>query len=210
MVRRGEEAMATRLIIPGLNGSGPGHWQQYWLADDPDAVLVEQRDWSRPDLGEWLVRLEEALRAHPGATLVAHSFGSLVAANLAGRPSAALVGAALLVAPCDPDRVRSMHPGAVGDAVLPFAKASFPTTVVGSRDDPYMSFEDAKSLADGLNGAFVDLGHAGHINIQSGHGRWPAGYRLAQRVESADRRMLAQSFAAASLQAAPAYLRSHS
>ncbi|WP_137154686.1 alpha/beta hydrolase [Rhizobium sp. FKL33] len=202
--------MATRLIIPGLNGSGPGHWQHDWLADDPDAVLVQQRDWARPDLGEWLVRLEDALRDHPGATLVAHSFGALVAANLAGRPAAALVGAALLVAPCDPDRVRSLHPGAVGTAMLPCARASFPVTVVASRNDPYMSIEDARSMADGLNGGFVDLGRAGHINISSGHGRWPAGYRLAQRLENADRRLFAQSFAAASSQAAPAYLRSQS
>ncbi|MDH6265701.1 putative alpha/beta hydrolase family esterase [Rhizobium sp. SG_E_25_P2] len=202
--------MSTRLIIPGLNGSGPGHWQDHWLGEDPDAVLVKQDDWSRPDLGEWLIRLEIALRDHPGATLVAHSFGALVAANLAGRPSAALVGAALLVAPCDPDRVRRLHPGAVGAAALPCAPASFPTTVVGSRNDPYMPLDDARSLADGLNGDFVDLGHAGHININSGHGSWPAGYRLAQRLEDGGRRILAQAFAAASSQAAPAYLRSQS
>lgn len=202
--------MATRLIIPGLNGSGPGHWQHYWLADDPDAVLVEQRDWSRPDLGEWLIRVEEALREHPGATLIAHSFGALVAANLAGRPSSALVGAALLVAPCDPDRVRAMHPGAVGNAMLPCAKASFPTIVVGSRNDPYMNFEDARSLSEGLNGAFVDHGRAGHINIDSGHGRWPVGYRLAQRLDNAEHSFLAQSLAAFASQAVSVSFRSKS
>jgi predicted alpha/beta hydrolase family esterase len=210
MVRRGEEAMSTRLIIPGLNGSGPGHWQHHWLKDDVDAVLVEQRDWARPDLGEWLIQLELALRAHPGATLVAHSFGALVAANLAGRPSASLVGAALLVAPCDPDLVRSRHPGVVGAAALPCARASFPTLILGSRNDPYMRFVDAKALAEKLNGGFVDLGHAGHVNIDSGHGRWPAGYRLARRLERGGRRIFAKSSAAASSQASSAYLRSHS
>ncbi|MCV3765915.1 RBBP9/YdeN family alpha/beta hydrolase [Rhizobium sp. TRM95796] len=202
--------MSTRLIIPGMNGSGPGHWQQHWLEDDADAVLVEQRNWARPDLGEWLVRLERAIYEHPGATLVAHSFGALVAANLAGRPAASKVGAALLVAPCDPDRVRSLHPGAVGAAALPCAGAAFPTLVVGSRNDPYMRFADAKALSERLNGGFVDLGHAGHVNIDSGHGRWPAGYRLAHRLENSDGRRIAQTFAAAPSHISSAYLRSPS
>lgn len=200
--------MATRLIIPGLNGSGPGHWQHYWLADDPDSVLVEQRDWSRPDLGEWLLRLEDALRDHPGATLIAHSFGALVAANLAGRPTAALAGAALLVAPCDPERLRSLHPDVVGDAMLPCAPASFPTTVIGSRNDPYMALQDARAFAEGLSGSFVDIGHAGHVNIDSGHGCWPAAYRMAQRLEDAGRRPDKLILAAAPSQTAATRFRS--
>ena len=40
--------MTATLIIPGLYGSGEGHWQRYWLRDRPDSVLVEQDDWDDP------------------------------------------------------------------------------------------------------------------------------------------------------------------
>ena len=41
--------MVKRLIVPGLEGSGEGHWQRWWLTQDPDARIVEQDDWHRPD-----------------------------------------------------------------------------------------------------------------------------------------------------------------
>ena len=49
--------MATTLIIPGLGGSGPGHWQDWWLRNDPNAVLVEQANWRRPSPEAWAERL---------------------------------------------------------------------------------------------------------------------------------------------------------
>jgi predicted alpha/beta hydrolase family esterase len=176
--------MPTKLIIPGLNGSGEGHWQDYWLKDDQDAVLVVQRDWARPDISEWVDRVERALARYPGSILIAHSIGTLVAANLATRTSRHLVKGALLVAPCDLARVDSLHPGAVEDwQGVPTKKLPFPSTVVASRNDPYMAFDDAKSFADRLGSDFIDLGRAGHINSASGYGRWRKGYRLAARLE---------------------------
>lgn len=175
--------MRTKLIIPGLNGSGEGHWQDHWLRDDPDAILVEQRDWSRPDLIEWTSRLETALAQHPGSILVAHSIGAYVAANLATRPSRHLVKGALLVAPVDPFRVNSLHPGSVELRPTKGGPLPFPSILVASRDDPYMGFEDARAYAHSLGSDFIDLGLAGHINIDSGYGRWKKGYRLAARLE---------------------------
>jgi predicted alpha/beta hydrolase family esterase len=175
--------MPTKLIIPGLNGSGEGHWQDHWLKDDADAVLVEQRDWSRPDLNEWTDRVETALARHPGSILIAHSIGAFVAANLAARPSRHLVKGAMLVAPVDPFRVSILHPGAVELRPMPVGTLPFPSILVASRDDPYMAFEDARIYADSLGSDFVDLGLAGHINIGSGYGRWKKGYRLAARFD---------------------------
>lgn len=42
--------MAKTLIIPGLFGSGAGHWQRHWLDDQQQATLVEQDDWDHPVL----------------------------------------------------------------------------------------------------------------------------------------------------------------
>jgi hypothetical protein len=175
--------MPTKLIIPGLNGSGEGHWQDYWLKDDPDAILVEQRDWSKPDLIEWMSKVEKALTQHPGSILIAHSIGAFIAASLATRPCRHLVKGALLVAPCDLMRVSSIHPGVVELRPMPTQILPFPSVLVASRNDPYMPFENAKAFADSLGSDFVDLGRAGHINIDSGYGRWRRGYRLAARLE---------------------------
>lgn len=80
--------MTTTLILPGLNGSGEEHWQRHWLMEHDDAVLVHQEHWDRPVLEDWLYNLESELIAHPGAVLVAHSLGCVLAAKLAGRPAA--------------------------------------------------------------------------------------------------------------------------
>ena len=37
------------LIIPGLGGSGPVHWQTRWQEKLSTARRVEQADWDRPD-----------------------------------------------------------------------------------------------------------------------------------------------------------------
>ena len=42
------------LVIPGLNDSGPAHWQSWLQAQyGRRAVRVEQDDWQRADLARW-------------------------------------------------------------------------------------------------------------------------------------------------------------
>lgn len=174
----------TTLIIPGVNGSGPGHWQDYWLHDNPEALLVDQEDWACPRIEDWLYRLEGELVAHPGAILVAHSLGTLLVAHLAHRPAAAHVAGALLVAPCDLDVVRKLHPGARRFGAMPLDRLPFPALVVGSTNDPYMGASQAQALADTWGAPFLSLGAAGHINVASGYGRWEEGYALALNFAS--------------------------
>jgi uncharacterized protein len=177
------------LIVPGLNGSGAGHWQQHWLVDHDDAVLVEQADWSNPQAGRWLHRLERAVIANPGAIIIAHSLGTILAARLATSSVAPLVGGALLVAPADIERTGELHARTYEFGSLPLDPLPFPALVVASRDDIYMARDKARDLAAAWRSPFLDIGNAGHINIASGFGRWPAGYQLAgQVIARADRR----------------------
>jgi hypothetical protein len=116
--------------------------------------------------------------------LVAHSFGAILCAGLAHERIAAKIGAALLVAPCDLDRARAMHPGSIhGFGAMPALRLPFPTVVVASRNDPYMDFPAAIRMAGIWGASCVDLGEAGHINIASGHGHWPLGHALALMLE---------------------------
>ncbi|TCL68363.1 alpha/beta hydrolase [Rhizobium sp. BK251] len=184
--------MARTLIFPGLNGSGEGHWQQYWAQDDATALIVQQRDWERPVLDEWAARAEAALVACGEAFIVAHSLGCLLAARLADRPVARRIKGALLVAPCDLERTERLHPGQIEFADMPARELPFSTLVVGSLDDHYMSFERLRHYASLWKSDLIHLGHAGHINVASGFGRWQDGYDLVKRLKTqSDRPALA-------------------
>lgn len=176
------------LVVPGLNGSGDGHWQRFWLEDFEDAKLVEQADWSNPEAGRWQQGLEEAVLANPGAIIVAHSLGTILVARLANSAVASLVGGALLVAPADIERTSALHARSYEFGRIPIDPLPFPAQVVASRDDVYMTLEKAIRLAKSWQAPLVDAGYVGHINVASGFGRWVEGYELARQVaERADR-----------------------
>ena len=101
------------LIVPGLHGSGPAHWQTWLEAHWRDAVRVQQADSSSPDLERWAACIARTVASDAGAdwVAVAHSFGTLaLARHLAQRmPGRHGVAAALLVAPAEPDRFGVAH-----------------------------------------------------------------------------------------------------
>jgi Predicted esterase of the alpha/beta hydrolase fold len=171
------------LVLPGLNGSGDGHWQRHWLNDRPTARLVEQHNWDCPDLDDWRDRLADELSQHDGVWIVAHSLGCILTANLAASPLAARIKGALLVAPCDLARVERLHPCVVNFGAMPERRLPFPSLVVASLNDPYMDFETTRRMVSLWGSELADLGYAGHINIASGYGRWPLGYQLLDLVK---------------------------
>jgi len=168
----------TVLILPGWQNSGPAHWQSRWEALH-GYVRVQQHDWMQPLRGDWMAQLEEAVLAAPGpVVLAAHSLGCMLTAAWAShsRNTHRVLGA-LLVAPGDPEReelravLKSWSP--VVTQRLPFA-----SILVGSQTDPYCSFARAQGFARAWGSEFVDYGHAGHINAESGLGDWPQGQAL--------------------------------
>lgn len=173
----------SRLIIPGWQGSGHGHWQRRWLDVDADARIVEQDDWHAPKLEAWLGRLDAAIRRTRQPVLIAHSLGAVLVAHYARRYPRAPIAGALLVAPADTESLAADHPLA-DFAPVPLARLPFPTTLALSRNDPYISVERGRLFASRWGSELIDLGHAGHVNTESGHGHWPAGFWLASRLGS--------------------------
>jgi len=172
----------TVLIIPGLHGSGPAHWQSQWQASMPDAERVELTKWHSPDLATWLDCLVAHVCRRPGAILVGHSLGATLVAQLSAHHPELDVGGALLVAPADPERRRSKIPGIATFGPLPIDPLNFPAILVASQTDPFMAQDRARIIANLWEAAFVDAGDAGHINVASGHGAWPAGLRLLDQL----------------------------
>ena len=170
------------LLLPGWQNSGPAHWQSRWEHRYGD-LRVEQHDWMFPLRGDWIARLEEVLLAQSGPSiLVAHSLGCmLTAAWAAHSKNTHLVQGALLVAPGDPEReelraaLRSWSP--IVQNRLPFK-----SLLLGSRNDPYCSFERAREFATAWGCEFQDYGHTGHINADSGLGDWPEGRTLLAQL----------------------------
>lgn len=168
------------LIIPGLHNSGPAHWQSHWQILLPNAERVEQTDWEKPTLGDWVASLVESIRRHPGAILVGHSLGCALIAHLARLRGARGIAGALLVAPADVNRDGPAGKLLLGFGPMPTLRLPFPSIVVGSRNDPYVGYDQSRMLAEAWGARFVDAGFAGHINIASGHGPWPEGLRLLE------------------------------
>jgi len=166
------------LVLPGYGDSGPDHWQSHWERADPALRRVVQDDWLLPKLTDWLARLDEAVAACAAPPVfAAHSLACALVAHWAARPGGRTRGA-LLVAPADvdspahtPDEVRSFSP-------LPTARLPFPTIVVASSDDPFVTVDRAAALARAWGSRLVTLEGAAHINADAGFGPWPEGRQL--------------------------------
>ncbi|MDZ7864994.1 RBBP9/YdeN family alpha/beta hydrolase [Acidovorax sp.] len=174
----------TVLVLPGWQSSGPTHWQSRWEAQH-GFHRVEQHDWMRPLRGDWTARLEETIVDAPGpVVLVAHSLGCILTAWWAAHSSHThRVKGALLVAPGDVERedIAGYLPGWSPIARQPLP---FPAVLVGSRNDPYCSFERAEGMARAWGARFIDHGERGHINAESGLADWPEGQALLAGLRS--------------------------
>jgi predicted alpha/beta hydrolase family esterase len=172
------------LIIPGLGDSGPQHWQSLWEASHPEYQRVRQTDWERPRCSDWVLNLEAVISAatHP-VVLVAHSMGCIGVvhwAATAGNRNKRVV-AALLVSPPDVE-AETIPAGPTGFAPCPLIRLPFQSVVVASTNDPFATLDRAKIFATAWGSQLVILASAGHINPASGHGPWPAGERLLERL----------------------------
>lgn len=176
---------AAILLLPGLYGSGAGHWQTEWEAALPQAQRVRQRDWDAPRRTEWVAQLDAAVRASAGPVVfAAHSLGCATAlwwaATHGADHHARKVVGALLVAP--PDVERADAPAAVrGFGPMPQAPLPFPSIVAASSDDPWCALPRAQAWAEQWRAQLQPMGPRGHINADSGLGDWPQGRQwLAQ------------------------------
>jgi predicted alpha/beta hydrolase family esterase len=178
-------AAPTVLTVPGLNSSGPSHWQSLWEASRPDTVRAELGMWTCPHRNSWVTKLDQAIRtARAPVILVAHSLGCQAVAwwaELSGQPYGWPVAGALLVAPADVDR-RDAPAELSGFAPTPAGALPFPSILVASRDDPWIEIGRARSLAGKWGSHFVDVGTLGHINAASGIGDWIEGQALLHRL----------------------------
>lgn len=173
------------LTVPGLNGSGPGHWQSLWEQDLPDCARADLGMWSAPRRNVWVAKLDDAIRrAGRPVILVAHSLGCHAVAwwaSWTGQPYGWPVAGALLVAPPDLSKIE-LDARLLDFAPTPLGPLPFPSIVIGSDNDPYASRDSLEHMARYWESAFVSVGDSGHINAESDLGWWVEGQALLSRL----------------------------
>jgi predicted alpha/beta hydrolase family esterase len=122
------------------------------------------------------------LEAHGEAWVIAHSFGCLATVHALARVHS-LVKGVFLVAPADPDKFGVA-------AALPHYPLPVRGAVIGSRSDPWLTFEAARLWALRWELPVFDAGDAGHINVASGHGAWEQGWRWLHQLRRHGRNTL--------------------
>jgi serine hydrolase len=167
------------LILHGLEGSGPDHWQS-WLA----ARLRERgENVSYPDLPEpfdphpedWLAALEPELDAMTGERIVlCHSLACRLWLLHARAGATDVADRVLLVAPpCadDIEQVARFRPDGVGPGDV--TRAAGTTLIVCSDEDPYCAAGAVQTYAEPLAIEYELIPGAGHVNTDAGYGPWP-------------------------------------
>lgn len=172
---------ADILLHPGLYNSGPEHWQSHWEREFGFTRIL-QNNWETPVLQDWLQGIDRALdgRELSRVILVGHSLACCTIAHWA-HERGQLIKGALLVGPSDVE-APSYPPGTTGFAPMPLYKISFPSIVVASSNDEYVSMDRAASFAQAWRSRLVNVGDKGHINSASGLGNWSEGLQLLQQL----------------------------
>ena len=169
---------ATVLTMPGINNSGPTHWQTIWENEYPTFRRIQVDDWDHPVCAAWTDAIERAVASVQGPiVLAAHSLGCLAVSDWAMRNRTEKIVGGLFVAV--PDPLGPNFPAeALGFSPPRLAPLPFKSIVVSSENDPYGPPEYAQRCAQAWGSKMVNVGALGHINASSNLGFWEPGLEL--------------------------------
>jgi predicted alpha/beta hydrolase family esterase len=167
------------LILHGLEGSGPDHWQT-WLAE---RLQARGERVSYPDLPEpfdphpdaWRDAVEAELGGLDEPVVLCHSLACLLWLRLATDGKGRRAERVLLVAPpAFPELAPVARFEPDGVVAADVGRAAGETLLVCSDNDPYCPPGAVATYAEPLDIRAHVIGGAGHINPETGYGEWPA------------------------------------
>ena len=170
------------VLSPGYTNSGPDHWQTHLENTYTSFERIIHDNWDFVDRERWVQEIENTLCLLDDEIIViGHSCGSNAIAQLANTdsPHKFKVKAAVLVAPANVDD-KHLPPDITAQSPLPYNKLPFPTLVIGSDNDPFMSLKVLEDLAEAWGAELTVLPSAGHIASSDGYGVWP---EVAELIE---------------------------
>jgi predicted alpha/beta hydrolase family esterase len=76
---------------------------------------------------------------------------------------------------------------------MPLQRLQFPSIVVASSNDPYVTLSRGQAFAKAWGSEFVIVGEAGHTNSASGLGDWPEGLALLNTLRKTREKIAVES-----------------
>lgn len=163
------------LLLHGWGGSDYPHWQS-WLAgeiakDYGYVRFLKFSNFDEPKLDVWKSELNATLEEFKPDVVVCHSLANTLWFHLCNAQKLREIQKLYLVAPpsmnCDLQELKEFFPLQTPTEL--YAKEAM---LVTSTNDPYMNETQAKALQNELNVPMKILLNAGHINSDSGYGKW--------------------------------------
>jgi len=164
------------LLLHGWGGSDSPHWQS-WLAgeiakDYGKVSFLKFSDFDTPKIDVWKEELLEELAKFKPDIVICHSLANILWFHLCNdKAIKSEVAKLFLVAPpsinSDIEELKSFFPLQTPSNL--YAKKAL---LIASTNDPYMTTDEAIKLKESLNIEMIILQNAGHINADSGYGKW--------------------------------------
>ena len=170
------------LILAGWGGSDFPHWQS-WLAGElaknyGKVSFLRFSDFENPNKDIWKEELIKEIDDFKPDIVICHSIANILWFHICNELNAVYnslhvehIEKLYLVVPpslsCDIKELSSFYPCQIPSSL--YAKESI---LITSTDDPYMTQEEAKQLQSNLDIPMKVLQNAGHINADSGFGKW--------------------------------------
>jgi len=162
------------LILHGWGGSNPPHWQSklaaHIAANYGTVCFPELKSYDTPIKSEWIAQVKAILEDFRPTTVVTHSLGSTLWFWLTQEDINPIQKLYLVAPPsmnCTIQELSSFFP-----CPTPSDLKAKEAHIIVSNDDPYITMDEANELAKTLHIPLRTLQKAGHINSESGYGRW--------------------------------------
>ncbi len=172
------------LILHGWGGSDYPHWQANLASDlvkkNYTVSFPEFPNKDLPTLNIWLDFLEKEFNHFQPDIVVCHSVANILWFHFIEKFKIKTIEKLMLVAPvrqnCKIEELKTFFPYPINENLK--AKEII---MVSSTNDPYMSKSEAMDLQKELNVGLRILEDAGHINTDSGYGKFDCALEWIER-----------------------------
>ncbi len=163
------------LILHGWGGSDAPHWQAELAAEiakNYGTVSFPLLDNCHfPSRNRWIKQVKTILKSFNPDTVVCHSLANTLWFWLCEEEEMQTIKRLFMVSPpslnTEEKTIKTFFPS-------PMPKSLYANEIqmIVSDDDPWVKLDEAQKIASHYNTTFTTLHKAGHINADSGYGKW--------------------------------------
>jgi predicted alpha/beta hydrolase family esterase len=162
------------LILHGWGASDYPHWQSQLarhIAGNYGTVCFPRlKNFDAPIKSEWIDQVKAILKEFKPTTVVTHSLGTTLWFWLCLEEIENVEKLYLVAPPSQESSIEELS--TFFPAPTPHNLKAKEAKLIVSTNDHYMKVEEAKALAKSLNVELVTIENAGHLNSESGYGKW--------------------------------------